>query len=406
MKRFLVITLQINICSAHDLMYIFTFLHLSTLILDESFYFFRKQKLNKSSVVSTVQCNRGLTSSRLIIHTLMVLILASKTIKNNIVPIFDSNSLVNASFVNIKKSYRNYHYLCRRSYSLDNCSFNNNRNWNINYVEYRKTKPRNEFLPPITRNWSKRAYDSSLSLYRSITLSTSIRPLIQQSIAVIYNTFQLYGPSNIITSFNGGKDAVVILELMRVVHANFHSISNSTDNIKPPRTVYFHDQHEFPQLVQFIHSSVNLYDLNMITFEYSSGIQHGIDALLTKNNNINLKSRQYPIAFILGTRESDPNASKQGHFSPSSKDYKSSFLRVNPLWNWTYGDIWEFLLTFKLNYCSLYDMGYTSLGNSLNTVPCPALKKKNKDYWPAFMLKDWHLERAGRFKSLGTLNNR
>ena len=76
------------------------------------------------------------------------------------------------------------------------------------------------------------------------------------------------------------------------------------------------------------------------------------------------------------------------------------FLRVNPILDWTYGHVWHFLRLFELPYCSLYDDGYTSLGTVENTLPCPALKKEDgengEEYWPAYMLRDWDLERAGR----------
>jgi len=61
----------------------------------------------------------------------------------------------------------------------------------------------------------------------------------------------------------------------------------------------------------------------------------------------------------------------------------------------------------KLPYCKLYDQGYTSLGSVLDTLPCPALRKVDavgsngedtyeEEYYPAYMLKDWDQERAGR----------
>lgn len=58
---------------------------------------------------------------------------------------------------------------------------------------------------------------------------------------------------------------------------------------------------------------------------------------------------------------------------------------------------------YQLPYCSLYDDGYTSLGTVKDTLPCPALKKvhvegDSPEYWPAYMLKDWQQERAGRIK--------
>jgi len=72
------------------------------------------------------------------------------------------------------------------------------------------------------------------------------------------------------------------------------------------------------------------------------------------------------------------------------------FLRVNPILDWNYGQVWHFLRTFQLPYCKLYDDGYTSLGTVKDTLPCPALKKDNDEYWPAYMLRDWDQERAGR----------
>ena len=74
--------------------------------------------------------------------------------------------------------------------------------------------------------------------------------------------------------------------------------------------------------------------------------------------------------------------------------------------------VWQFLIDHGLPYCSLYDDGYTSLGNVDNTVRNPALKrviynnnallsnevKKKKNYWPAYTLTDYSLERAGRLE--------
>ena len=78
-------------------------------------------------------------------------------------------------------------------------------------------------------------------------------------------------------------------------------------------------------------------------------------------------------------------------------------MRVNPIIDWTYGQVWQFLCGNFLPYCSLYDDGYTSLGNVDNTIRTPALKRTRREgggqeesYWPAYALTDWSLERAGR----------
>ncbi|KAL6626481.1 hypothetical protein ACP70R_030207 [Stipagrostis hirtigluma subsp. patula] len=105
-------------------------------------------------------------------------------------------------------------------------------------------------------------------------------------------------------------------------------------------------------------------------------------------------------AIFLGTRNGDPNAVGQQQFSPSSPGWPP-FMRVNPILDWSYSDVWSFLLTCKVKYCSLYDQGYTSIGSIHNTVPNELLRDGAGGYKPAYMLSDGSLERAGRAKKTG-----
>jgi 3'-phosphoadenosine 5'-phosphosulfate sulfotransferase (PAPS reductase)/FAD synthetase len=70
---------------------------------------------------------------------------------------------------------------------------------------------------------------------------------------------------------------------------------------------------------------------------------------------------------LLG-RRGDPNAEGQEVFCPSSRGWPP-FLRVNPILDWTYHDVWAFLRVTRAHYCTLYDRGYTSVGSTLNTAP-------------------------------------
>ena len=83
----------------------------------------------------------------------------------------------------------------------------------------------------------------------------------------------------------------------------------------------------------------------------------------------------------MGSRRTDPYCShlEELSFSDIDKGYPD-FVRVNPLIDWSYQEIWTFLKDFHLPYCQLYDQGsheintgYTSLGNRNNTVKNPAL---------------------------------
>jgi len=75
---------------------------------------------------------------------------------------------------------------------------------------------------------------------------------------------------------------------------------------------------------------------------------------------------------VLGCRvlsdRGDPNAEGQEYFCPSSAGWPP-FMRINPILDWSYVDVWGFLRHCQLPYCCLYDQGYTSLGGVHNTLP-------------------------------------
>lgn len=250
-----------------------------------------------------------------------------------------------------------------------------------------------------------------------------VSPGIKSALNTLDHAYRLYGPNSVICSFNGGKDAVAILHLLRAAHAKHY---NTTGEIPVrPRAAYFNNDDEFPDVLTFLSESVDKFDLDMIAFENGIGFSTGLE-ILVKNNFIATSSDVFPMAFVLGTRISDPNAVGQDRFSPSSH-WMPPFMRVNPILDWDYGQVWHFLRLFRLPYCCLYDEGYTSLGTVKDTLPCPALALNKSDinsvdhesndsmdnihneynipkFWPAYMLNDYEQERAGRIKK-NKINN-
>jgi FAD synthetase len=72
-------------------------------------------------------------------------------------------------------------------------------------------------------------------------------------------------------------------------------------------------------------------------------------------------------------------------------------MRINPLLEWSCKDIWQYLLENHVPYCSLYDIGYTSIGNMKNTAPNPHLMNDDQlTFRPAYQLENDEFERAGR----------
>jgi len=259
--------------------------------------------------------------------------------------------------------------------------------------------------------WSKSAYHSALDLHERMQSCTDpyIAPMLKSALHDMEMAYRLYGPFCMVGSYNGGKDAVVIFHLMRAVHAHYCSEMEKADGslmIPRPRVIYFQHPDEFPDVLSLLDETVGTFDVDMLAFKDGVSFGEGLKYLVERNiapgkDGLSFDTSPlpppHPLAFVLGTRKDDPNAGSQGVYAPSSH-YMPPFLRVNPILDWTYGHVWHFLRFFELPYCSLYDDGYTSLGNVKDTLPCPALKKsgENEEYWPAYMLRDWGLERAGR----------
>ena len=108
-------------------------------------------------------------------------------------------------------------------------------------------------------------------------------------------------------------------------------------------------------------------------------------------------------AIFVGTRRTDPHGKNLTAFDPTDGGWPE-FVRVHPVIDWHYADIWGFVRGVGVEYCELYDMGYTSLGGTDDTHPNPALavdtgegKEVNEvRYRPAYELVEDEEERLGR----------
>ena len=77
----------------------------------------------------------------------------------------------------------------------------------------------------------------------------------------------------------------------------------------------------------------------------------------------------------MGNRRTDPWSSNLEPFTKSSQGWPD-FMRIFPILDWDYQQVWQFLRVFNLPYCVLYDQGFTSLGEKHNSRPNPHLQFK------------------------------
>nr|XP_972300.2 PREDICTED: FAD synthase [Tribolium castaneum] len=208
---------------------------------------------------------------------------------------------------------------------------------------------------------------------------------IKHAIENIEECLQQYGLENIFVSFNGGKDCTVLLHLvLTVVKKKFPQHS------QPIPCLYVQSESPFPEQDEFIDLCKCYYNLKIMVI--NAGIKDALGQILEKYPNFK--------ACFMGTRRTDPYSGDLTVFQMTDSNWPQ-ILRVSPVLDWHYSDIWDYLLFYKVPYCKLYDLGFTSLGNTVNTKRNPSLKcyelfDEGEFYLPAYKLLKEVKERNGR----------
>jgi len=207
---------------------------------------------------------------------------------------------------------------------------------------------------------------------------------LSSTFQVIEDCLSRYGPHEVCVSFNGGKDCSVMLHIIYAAWKKVHP----DDGLRLP-AVYIRGQDPFPEMERFVEETRKRYDLELWTVP--GPIRDGLTAVLQQHPDVK--------AILMGTRRSDPHASNLQAFQMTDKGWPS-VMRVSPILDWSYQQVWTFLRQLSLPYCTLYDKGYTSVGNRNNTKPNPALRLIDANgkevYRPAYFLHDCLSERQGR----------
>lgn len=207
---------------------------------------------------------------------------------------------------------------------------------------------------------------------------------VRSSLRIIEESLDSYRADEICVGFNGGKDCTALL------HLTYAALRRRFGNDAPRlKALYVRRGQPFPELELFIRECRTRYGLELITL--NGRIKEVLGELKSKAPVVK--------AVLMGTRRTDPHSSDLAEFSPTDDGWPK-YMRVNPILDWTYTDLWSFVRTLNLPYCTLYDRGYTSLGSMENTHPNPRLQRIDAKgiitFGPAYELMEADSERAGR----------
>lgn len=222
----------------------------------------------------------------------------------------------------------------------------------------------------------------------------------REALDVIDDAYKRYGFNRLAISYNGGKDCLVLLVLYA---AYLESVGRSVDRRIP--TVYVSIKDPFAEVDDFV---------SRTAAEYGLEVEH-IKKPMKEAFEDYLSAHASVEAVLVGTRRNDPHGQNLKHFDPTDQGWPA-FMRVHPIIDWSYAQVWDFLRALEVPYCVLYDRGYTSLGGTSDTLPNPSLAiddgggdgakgfaaddEENGEhgvrYRPAWALTDGSEERLGR----------
>ncbi|KAG5931724.1 hypothetical protein E4U53_001642 [Claviceps sorghi] len=225
---------------------------------------------------------------------------------------------------------------------------------------------------------------------------TTAQTQTRASIEVVQEALRRYGPAELSLSYNGGKDCLVLLVLIlaslpAIYEAPAADIPADppAHNKNPPPTlqaIYIAPPDPFPEVEDFVARTTREYHLDLS--RYSLPMRRALEAYRA--------DRPLVKAIFMGTRRTDPYCEFLAAFAPTDEDWPQ-FMRVNPILDWRYVDIWTFIRCLDVPFCSLYQHGYSSLGGITNTRPNPALAH-GTTFRPAYDLVRDDEERLGRDK--------
>jgi phosphoadenosine phosphosulfate reductase len=205
---------------------------------------------------------------------------------------------------------------------------------------------------------------------------------LQQSVGDSIELLRMMEPKEgYYLAFSGGKDSVVIYRLAQMAGVKFDAHYNVT-------TV------DHPELIRFIRSTYPT-----VTHER---VKDTMWTLIPKRLMPPTRLARYCCevlkegggegrVVVMGVRWAE-SARRRKAWRPIEPCSKKGTVKINPILFWTDDEVWQFIHSENIPYCSLYDKGYKRLG----CIGCPMSHNKRKELEANPKFRDAYLRAFGR----------
>lgn len=257
------------------------------------------------------------------------------------------------------------------------------------HQEQRKQQP----LSTVIASLHTRIHSFLSESHPPDSILAAVQRQTRASLDVFATALSRYPLSQLSLSYNGGKDCLVLLVLF-LASLHPHPPPEEDGLVSIP-AIYALPPDPFPDVEEFVKSSAREYHLSIIKYTTDpprTTLRSSFEDYLALNPAVK--------AIFVGTRRTDPHGAKLTHFDRTDRGWPD-FVRIHPVIDWHYAEIWSFIRHLGFEYCSLYDQGYTSLGGTTDTYPNPRLRVDSPEegsthFRPAYELAEDLEERLGR----------
>lgn len=189
--------------------------------------------------------------------------------------------------------------------------------------------------------------------YKELKLTDpSLHEKMETALQIIIQGIEEYGLYHFAISYNGGKDSDVCLQLWRMAVYLYlerkGKLEEYSKSIEKTILIVFHTPDDFSEIDNHLKKVIT--EIGSEAVHSNKGFKDGLKGIIDRFDTQ---------AVVLGVRRTDPQGADLEPHTHSTPDFPS-FMRILPILEWTYGDVWKFLLSFSIPYCVLYKEGYSS----------------------------------------------